>query len=141
MNIAATIGFRNNPSSKDPEEFGLRELEHQANRDEVVCLDFDGVLTDSTGPYARGHFGKPIREGFSLLRLLLANGYTPVILTARKETDLVAGWLAAHGFPGLRVTNHKEPAIAYVDDRAIKFHGASNGLDIFKQIQKKGFQK
>jgi len=119
------------------EEFGSHEFAHTTNRNDVVCLDFDGVLTESKGPYQANHFGPPIRQGMNLLRLVIAHGYQPVILTARKETDSVAEWLGTHGFPGLMVTNHKVPAIAYIDDRAIHFDGSSSALSIFKKVVKR----
>ena len=112
----------------------LASQEDTISRNEVVCIDFDGVLNESEGPYQGGnHCGKPIRQGMNLLRMIIAHGYQPVILTARKGTDSVAEWLGTHGFSGLMVTNHKVPAIAYIDDRAIHFDGSS-ALSIFKKV-------
>ncbi len=85
----------------------------------TLCIDFDGVLCDSKGPYGWGHFGPPEPEGLKLLRMAIADGFYVTILTARKETDLVAQWLEKQGFPNMVVTNHKVPALAYVDDRAV----------------------
>jgi hypothetical protein len=112
-----------------------RPLSNEAERQKTVCLDFDGVLSASDGPYARGHFGPPVPQGFKLLRGLLDNGYQVVILTARKETDLVTLWLSNHGFPGMVVTNHKIPAIAYIDDRAISWADDSDADDVLKYVE------
>jgi hypothetical protein len=119
------------------EEFGSHQLAHTTNREDVVAFDFDGVLSQTDGPYEHNHFGPPVKEGMKLLRMVIARGYQPVVFTARKETDSVAQWMGAHGFPGLLVTNHKPVAIAYVDDRAIHFAGGSSAIEIFKKIVKR----
>lgn len=112
-----------------------RPLLNEPGRQKTVCVDFDGVLSESSGPYAPDHFGPPISEGIKLLRILLDKGYDVKILTARKETDLVANWLREHGFPGMFVTNRKIPAVAYIDDRAISFADDSKAEDILKYVE------
>ena len=142
MNLQAAIGFHNNPSSDEPAEHGARELDDHQNRQDIVAIDFDGVLSQSKGPYSLGHFGPPIKKGLQLLRMVMRHGYRPVIFTARRETDLVANWLARLGFPGLMVTNHKVPAAAYIDDRAFSFDAEdSSVLDLFRKIEKKAGNK
>lgn len=112
-----------------------RPLSHETDRQKTVCIDFDGVLSASDGPYSRAHFGPPVPQGFKLLRGLLDNGYQVVVLTARKETDLITLWLSNHGFPNMVVTNHKVPAIAYIDDRAISFADDSDASNILKYVE------
>jgi len=112
-----------------------RPLLHEPDRQKTVCVDFDGVLSESVGPYTKDHFGPPIPEGFKLLRALLDRGYHVVILTARKETDMVALWLSNHGFSNMFVTNQKIPAVAYIDDRAISFADDSDAEDILKCVE------
>lgn len=112
-----------------------RPLLHEPDRQKTVCVDFDGVLSASDGPYHPSHFGPPLDRGLRLLRELLDKGYHVVILTARKETDLVALWLSHHGFPNMFVTNHKVAAVAYIDDRAISFADDSNVEDILKYVE------
>jgi hypothetical protein len=124
MNIIETMLFQAN------------SISHPDSEDTTVCVDFDGVLCESSGPYNRGHFGPPITEGLKLLRLCLEHNYTVVILTARKETDLVAGWLRKQGFPHMFVTNTKVPASAYLDDRAIPWAaGKSKADDAIKFVK------
>lgn len=118
MNIIETIQFQ-------------REnlITHPDSEDATVLIDFDGVLSESSGPFERGHFGPPIPEGLKLIRLCLQHGYQVVIFTARKETDLVANWLRQQGFPHMFVTNHKIPASSYVDDRAIPWSAKKSKAD------------
>jgi hypothetical protein len=108
MNLIETMRFAKDMGPSHPDS------EHS-----TVMIDFDGVLSESSGPYLRGHFGPPLPEGLKLLRLCLQHKYNVVIFTARKETDLVANWLREQGFPHMYVTNHKIPASSYIDDRAI----------------------
>jgi hypothetical protein len=106
-----------------------RSITHPDSEDATVLLDFDGVLSESSGPFQRGHFGPPVPEGLKLLRLCLQHKYKVVIFTARKETDLVANWLRDQGFPHMYVTNHKIPASSYVDDRAIPWSTKKSKAD------------
>jgi hypothetical protein len=113
------------------------ELHHNPVHRWTVCVDFDGVLCDSAGPYHRNHFGPPIKQGMQLLRLLQARGWTVVILTARKETDSVEKYLSAQGFPNLLVTNEKVPAQAYIDDRAVHAHEGYKALDLIRELERR----
>lgn len=97
-------------------------INHPDSEDTTVCIDFDGVLSNSDGPYEWGHFGPANKEGLKLIKRCQDEGYNVVILTARRETDLVANWLRDQGFPRMFVTNHKIPASSYVDDRAIPWN-------------------
>lgn len=114
-----------------------RPLVNFPSHRKIVCVDFDGVLSNSVGPYWPGHFGTPIEEGLHLLSMLMQGGYKVVILTARKETDLVALWLRDHGFPGMFVTNHKVPALMYVDDRALRAIDGFRAENIFDEIKRR----
>jgi hypothetical protein len=48
----------------------------------------------------------------------------------------VALWLKKQGFRNMLVTNHKVPAIAYVDDHAIHFPDDAKADDMLKLIRK-----
>ncbi len=104
----------------------------------TVCVDFDGVLNHSSGPYNQNHFGAPIPEGLKLLGLLKERGWNVVIHTARKSQGSVSEWLRKQGFPGLLVTSHKVPAVAYIDDRALPWNEYdSKAEDILKYLEDK----
>lgn len=118
-----------------PKDYGA-PLVNDHKRKKTVCVDFDGVLCESTGPYTRAHFGKPKAEGLKVLKTLLKEKFDVVILTARKETDLVASWLASQGFPHLLVTNHKVPAICYIDDHALFAKDNFLAEDVLKKVRK-----
>ena len=83
----------------------------------TVCVDFDGVL--ATHSNDKGSYGPLIPEGKQLVEDLKRKGYRIVILTARKNLGLVQYALKQYGIPFDQITNHKVPAVAYIDDRAI----------------------
>jgi hypothetical protein len=118
-----------------PDDYG-RPLVNHPERRKTVCVDFDGVLAHVQGPYTHGYIGRPRVEGLKFLRMLLDEGFTPIILTARKETDLVATWLGTHGFKNMMVTNEKPPALMYVDDHARMWHDKQKAEDVMKDVRK-----
>lgn len=87
----------------------------------TVCLDLDGVLAQYDGWRGEGHLGDPIPGALEAVRRLQKT-YDVVVHTTRSG-DLVSSWLERHGFTGVRVSSVKPPAVAYVDDRAVRFTG------------------
>lgn len=50
-------------------------------------------------------------------------------------------WLNNNGFPSMKVTNRKVPAVAYIDDRAIQFNGNYKKLKNFKPYWAKEYYR
>jgi hypothetical protein len=87
-----------------------------------LLVDFDGVLH----AYSRGWddgttYDGPLPGAREALADLDAEGYEVVVFSTR-DGEQIAAWLAEYGFPAYRVTNVKEPAVAQIDDRAIRFY-------------------
>jgi hypothetical protein len=55
-------------------------------------------------------------------------GYEIVIFSTR-DTEQIEFWLMKYLFPPYRVTNIKEPAVAQIDDRAIRFESWSQAYE------------
>ena len=108
----------------------------------TVAVDFDGVIHRYSRGWADGSiYDRPIDGAFNALRSLMRD-HAVFVHTTRKPSQ-VARWIErqtgydiepAHGWLAmppwrkfwnelgiLLVTNRKLPAIAYVDDRAIRF--------------------
>jgi hypothetical protein len=85
----------------------------------VICVDFDGVIATYNGYMGRGVIGDPKPEGIELLNRLHSMGFIVLVLTARKELEIIGKWLVQHGVGFAQPTNTKPPAVAYIDDRAI----------------------
>lgn len=110
----------------------------------TVCLDFDGVLNTYDGWRGEDELFEPRPGAVEFVHALRERGYTVAIHSTR-DPSKVAWWLIAHGFAkhvgirplGIRphepnidgpelelfVCARKPPAVAYVDDRAIRFRG------------------
>jgi hypothetical protein len=108
----------------------------------TVAVDFDGVIH----AYSRGYhdgtiYDGPVPGAFGALATLMER-YAVVIFTAR-DVHQVAGWMRTHGpdevttewtppFWNTRgvllVTNIKPVAVAYIDDRGIRFENWDQAL-------------
>lgn len=90
-----------------------------------IAIDFDGVLINGQGIPRKPDvgLGEPYKDAADGVRFLQGLGYECFVLTARGEHEWVKirEWLGKHGFPEMEVTNRKMNAIAYIDDRAIRF--------------------
>ena len=96
-----------------------------------LMIDLDGVLHRYSEGYEDGSlYDKPVEGAANALWKLGAVGYTYVVFTTRMtQTDdperqkiEICAWLTEHGFPAPEdVTGCKMPALAYIDDRAIRF--------------------
>ena len=87
----------------------------------TICVDFDGVLNEYDG-YEEGDLGEPLTGSKEFIKELRRK-YKVVILTSRSKEQVIH-WLSNNGFPSMKVTNRKVPAVAYIDDRAIQFNGS-----------------
>jgi hydroxymethylpyrimidine pyrophosphatase-like HAD family hydrolase len=88
----------------------------------TIATDFDGVIHRYSKGWQDGLIYDPPMDGaIEKINMLIAKGFKVVVFTAREDLDAVRDWLSVWGFPTLEVTNQKIPAIAYIDDRAIRF--------------------
>lgn len=89
----------------------------------TVAVDFDGVLNTYTGWAGEDELFEPREGAIEFLRQLWAE-YDIVIHTTR-DPQRVWEWLETYWMNHLvvDVTNVKPKAIAYVDDRAVRFTG------------------
>ncbi len=105
----------------------------------TVCLDFDGVIHSYTSGWCGADIipDPPIhksREAIARLR----QQFRVVVYSARCYSEAgrqaIVDWLHLHEIEVDEVCQHKPPAIAYVDDRAIPFLGDWDQAisDVFK---------
>lgn len=86
----------------------------------TICVGFDGVLNEYG--YEERDLGEPLTGSKEFIKELRRK-YKVVILTSRSKEQVI-DWLNNNGFPSMEVTNRKIPAVAYIDDRAIRFNGS-----------------
>src|SRR4051794_34872325 len=89
----------------------------------TVAVDFDGVIHSYTSGWTGEIPTDPPEPGsLEFINNLFDEGYAVVIYTTRAKTPEghigVQEWLINNGFPwrGIRITDLKPLAIAYVDD-------------------------
>lgn len=100
----------------------------------TVCVDFNGVLDNYDGWHGDPYSSSMAQGADLFLKRLNDLGYEVVILTSA-DTGIVTEWLEEWGLSKYvkTVTNHKIPAFAYVDDRAINHNG--DFLKTLKEIE------
>ena len=90
-----------------------------------IAIDFDGTLIDGQGIPRKieVRIGKPKSEAVEGVKFLQSLGFECYVLTSRADHEwpAVKKWLKLYGFPEMEVTNRKTNAVAYVDDRGIRF--------------------
>mgnify|MGYP001168453022 CR=1 FL=1 len=101
----------------------------------TVAIDFDGVLHRYDGWEGADHFNDPVPGAREFLAELRARGYRIVVWTARPFAG-IQEWLVQHGMSGLvaEITDRKVPAVAYIDDRGIRFWGNWEEMLTFIEI-------
>jgi len=101
----------------------MRDLGAPRRYTKTISIDFDGVLHDATHGFGDGEiYGEPVQGAVEIMHNL-SRHYSLTILTARDDKWLepIREWLTVWGFPHMNVTNKKPVAIAYIDDRGIRF--------------------
>lgn len=95
----------------------------------TLAIDFDGVIHAYSKGWQDGRiYDDPVAGAIEAMAKLQERGYHLIIYTTRAEsqTDKAAiyQWLKAQGFKNvddIKITDRKPPAIAYIDDRAVRF--------------------
>ena len=102
----------------------------------IIACDFDGVLIERKSIPRPEDFekDKPMKDAREAVKFLIERGHEVFILTSRRADNWpkIRRWLEKHDFPWLRITDTKENATIYLDDRAIRF---TNWLDFIKLIE------
>lgn len=98
-----------------------------------LLIDLDGVLNEYTGNYDENVI-PPMKKGAKeFLEKFPKENYEIKIFTTRNRL-LASKWLIDNGLDKIisDVTNVKEPAYLYIDDRCVLFNGDFN--DTLQQI-------
>lgn len=90
----------------------------------IISLDFDGVLHDMHNVIDGQKMGQPVAGSLEAVNLLQRQGHRLFVMTASTKARLpsIYEWLAYFNFPPLPVTNEKQNADLYIDDKGLRFH-------------------
>jgi len=111
----------------------------------TIAIDFDGVIHKYSKGWQNGEiYDEPIEGSLEAIIELLEKDYRVTIFTTREFTTEVRRWIIEkmHECKNLKgkaftnekdfnVTNKKPPAIAYIDDRGIRFTNWKDMLNYF----------
>ena len=106
----------------------------------IILIDLDGVLNTYTGDFDK-NFIPPIKEGAKEFLENLSKDFTIKIFTTRNKL-LTAKWLIENNIDNFieDITNTKDLAWLYIDDRCLKFEGdfsdLANQINNFKPYYK-----
>lgn len=114
----------------------------------TIAIDFDGTICKKQS-YGDGQIWQEPNEGAAkIINELKDDNYRIVVYTVRLSPDrtppeghpeytakklVVNTWLEKHGIPVDEVVGHKPDAIAYIDDRAIRFTNWQDMSNYFLQ--------
>jgi len=102
----------------------VKKLENK----KTILIDFDGVLNNYTGEYDKAAIPE-IKKGAKDFIINLSKDYNIKIFTSRNKVQ-TCKWLIKNKLDGyiIDITDVKEPAWVYIDDRCIKFDGDYDNL-------------
>lgn len=111
----------------------FRKKEVCMTKKKTVLIDLDGVLNNYNGNFDE-EFIPEIRNGAKEFLQSLYQNYTIKLFTTRNRL-LTAKWLTQNNIDKYiqDITNVKEPAFLYIDDRCVCFDG--DFANTFNQIQ------
>lgn len=93
-----------------------------------VLVDFDGTIHRYSAGWKDGStYDSPMPGAKESLETLEALGYEVVIFSTR-DMHQIESWLEFWEFKAYPITNQKQPAVAIIDDRAIRFTNWSKAL-------------
>lgn len=99
----------------------------------TLAIDFDGVIHKYSRGWQDGSaYDVPVDGVEAALIRLREAGFKLVILTTR-DIGQVQTWLLRYGMEDLidQITSVKVPAVAYIDDRAVRFTNWTDICNLF----------
>ena len=99
----------------------------------TLAVDFDGVIHEYSKGWNGGALGV-IMPGARDALIQLSVKYRIVVFTARHDLEAVRDWMHDQRLDHLiaDVTNRKPVAVAYLDDRAVKFINWEQALETLR---------
>lgn len=102
-----------------------------------ILIDFDRVVHKYRHGWMDGSvYDEPVEGAIDALKRLIEEDYEIVIFTTKstlgaKRNKEIRDWLKHYGIKGVKITHTKLPAIAIIDDRAVRFTNWQDILHYF----------
>lgn len=89
----------------------------------ILAIDFDGTIHDNTHPIPGRKMGPPMFGAQEALEYWHRQGYTIHVYTIwdQSKHHVIADWLNYYRIPWDIITNRKQDAYVYIDNRAVQF--------------------
>lgn len=109
---------------------------------QTLAIDFDGTLCRKQGFGDGTIYEEPNKGAKEVLDKMKEEGYKIVIYSTRlnpkfdrytEQLEEVANWLEKYSIPFDEITPFKPRAIAYIDDRAVRFTNWFDMKNLFVQ--------
>lgn len=135
--VAEKKSTASNPRQKKLDKFA-KENGHPPVAEGIICLDFDGTIRPWGGLH---EFPEPFTGVVQWVKDVRASGYKVILFTSRlsavwhehegrdiakgimDEVDYLRQYCAKYDIEVDGATAEKIPALAYIDDKAIRFGG------------------
>ncbi len=111
-------------------------MSNKIKAQKTISIDFDRVVHKYSRSFYNGKpYDVPVEGAIEAILTLQSKGFEVIILTAKtslgeKRNKLIRAWFRKYRVK-VKVTNIKPPAIAYIDDRAIRFTNWRDMLNYF----------
>lgn len=114
------------------------------SENDTVAIDFDGVIHKYSKGWQDGSiYDEPV-EGVAEALYLLSLNYNLCIYTARTDKKAIEKWMEEKVWGGknqslkptggIEITNLKPPALAYIDDRGLRFKNWAQAMECIRKI-------
>lgn len=109
------------------------------NKQQIIAIDFDGVIHDHKNPVEGRRMGGPIEGAQKAIKILkLQRNFKIVIFSVWGGTlqgqSTIGEWMKFYSIPYDEITNIKPNALAYIDDKGIRYENWSQVLDLIKSL-------
>ena len=106
-----------------------------------ILVDFDRVIHKYSEGWKDGTiYDEPVEGAIEALKMLREH-FEVVIFTVLSDRGVernldIEEWLGKHGIYGIEVTNTKRNAIAYIDDKGIRFTDWRRTIQTMEEVLK-----
>lgn len=102
----------------------------------ILAIDFDGTIHDNEHPIPGRKMGPPMFGAEDTLRYFHDLGYTIHVYTIwdQGKHHIIADWMDYYRIPWDLITNRKQDADIYIDNKAVRFTSWAETLERINNV-------